>query len=84
MSCSVPSWLKPWFNQHFKPECDWHDHHYVERDLPKFIADLGVAWRIGIKYWWSFPLGLGAAVVLALHPQAYSKWFKDESKVWRW
>ena len=82
--CTVPKWMKPWFDRHFAPECDIHDARYVERSLPKFLADWEVAYLIGKKYWWSLPVGVGAAIVLAIHPEAYALWYRDENNDWRW
>lgn len=84
MSCSVPSWLKDWFNHHFKPACDWHDERYVQRDLPKTMADIGVGIRISLLRWWALPIGLAAIVLLLLLPKAYGMWYRDENNTWRW
>jgi hypothetical protein len=83
MHCTVPSYLKPWFNKHFAEECDWHDLRYVLRDMPKTVADLMVAWKMATKYKWSWWLML-SFVVLVLHPKAYGMWYKDELGIWRW
>lgn len=85
-SCTLPNLfgLKEWFDKHFEAECEWHDLRYVLRDIPKTIADIIVAWRIGRKYKWSAPVGIVALFVLLTFPRAYKIWYTDELGIWRW
>lgn len=83
MVCSVPSLFKAWFDRYFLPECQWHDDRYVNRDLPKIVADLGVSWKMATKYKWSFVF-ICAFVVLAVLPKAYGMWYRDEMGRWIW
>ena len=83
-NCTVPSFLKAWFDKHFAEECEGHDLRYVLRDMPKTMADFIVSWRIGRKYKWSAPIGIGAFIVLITFPRAYKIWYKDELGIWRW